>query len=181
MSPSSARFRLRFRLRVRLRFRLRCRLRFPSSSAGYRAFPCAGAGSRAPARFDISVLANHPPAADSPVPLESRRLALRQRANPALLPWADPAVARRAVPSPVGDHVTCRCRRVVPLAYRVVAGRRRLYGSRARRSPAQAFPVLPASAGLCCAALPTLSRRLAGRWCNGKRRAAPPPTRGGAW
>ena len=172
-------FRFRVRLRVRFRVRLRGRLRFPAPGAGEAAFPCTGAVFRATAPFDISVSASD--CASLPALTGgSWRLALRRSAEPLPPPLTDPAAARRWLLLPVGVHVTFRCRPLVPVAYRVVAGRRRLRAGLARRSPAHAFAVLPALAVRCCAAPPTLSRRLAGRWCNGRRRAAPSRAAGGA-
>lgn len=172
-------FRFRVRLSIRFRVRLRVRLRVPAPGARSAAFPCNCAAFWATAPFENSVSAS-----DSASPRlltgGSWRLALRPSAEPLPLPLACPAVARRWPFPPVGVLVTCRCRPVVPLAYRVVAGRRRPRAGLARRSPAHAFAVLPALAVRCCAAPPPLSRRLAGRWCNGRRRAAPPRAAGGA-
>lgn len=167
------------RLRVRLRSRLRGRLWFPSVSVPSRGFPCVQAGFRWGALFDISMSAGEIPVARPltgdplwPVPPQSLGAL-------GVLPWA----ARRfalAVRTLLGLLVTCRCVCWVPLAYRVVASRRCLVAPSPLAVLARRPLALPAPAGWSCAALPSLSRRLAGRWCNGRRRAASPRARGGA-
>jgi len=163
--------RLRFRLRVRLRVRLRGRLRFPAASVPLRGFPCVQAGFRWVALCDISMSAGESPV-PRPLPGDPLRLVPSLSlgcADGRLLPWAARPGAL-AVRSPPGLLVTWAW--TVSLACRVVASRR----CSGARTPlvvsADAPSVRSALAGLSCAVQLSVSRRLAGRWDDG-RRAAP--------
>jgi hypothetical protein len=169
-----------FRLRVRLRVRLRCRLRLRCGLRALPAFPCTRAAFRGFARGDISVSASESSPCH-PLTRDPLRLALRSRSDkPPGAPWANWLANGRCVTLPVGGLVTCRCRCWLPLAYRVVAGRRCLVAPSPLAVPARSPLALPTPAGRSCAVPPSLSRRLAGRFGNGRRAAPRARGRGGA-
>lgn len=163
--------RLRFRLRDRLRHRLMSRLRFPAASRPLPGFPRTGAAFGGDRSSDISVSAGESSVSRSltgDLLAAVRSLPLRCAGR-----WLSPWAARRdcvsAVRSPLGLLMTWAW--TVSLACRVVASRRCSVARTPLVVPADALSARPALAGLSCAAQPSLSRRLVGRWENGRRAA----------
>jgi hypothetical protein len=156
--------RLRFRLRDRLRFRLKGRLRFPAPWAPFGGFPNTRAAFAGDCTADISTSASllGDPCWVLTFPLRAVRPFRRE---------APSARGTSAVGCALNFPVTERG--AVLSADRVVAGRRCLIVPAWLARPDASVRCRCASAGKGCTARPSLSRRSAGRCCNGPARRRP--------
>ena len=162
---------LRFRLWGRLGFRLKGRLRFPALCAPSGGFPCTRAAFAGDCAADISTSASkcsqsRPLPSDPCWVLRVPLRAVRPLRREAPIGRGTSAVGC-ALDPPVTD------RGAVLSADRVVAGRRCLIVPVRLARPDTPVRCRCASAEKGCTARPSLSRRSAGRCCNGPARRRP--------